>query len=90
MGGAPLVKVLRTFLTRSHRTTLISFALGACSGHAASNAWQEMSQCDGGRSFSRRIPPYLRMNTIVRLMTHYIGLYASTENEAVFAVLPIC
>jgi len=47
-----LFKVLGTFQTCSHRTTLISFALGACSGPAPSNAWQEMSQCDGGRSLA--------------------------------------
>jgi len=45
-------KVLGTFQTCSHRTTLISFALGACSGPAASNAWQEMSQYDGGLSLA--------------------------------------
>jgi len=26
-------------------------------------------------SFSRRIRPYLRMHPVVRLMTHYMGLY---------------
>ena len=41
-------KVLGAFQTCSPRTTLISFALGP----AASNAWQEMSQCDGGRSLA--------------------------------------
>ena len=45
-------KGLRTFQTCSHRTSLISFALGACLGPAASNAWQEMSQFDGGRSLA--------------------------------------
>jgi len=46
------LKVLETFQSCSHRTTLISFALGACSGAVASNAWQEMSQCDGGWSLA--------------------------------------
>jgi len=45
-------KVLGTFQTCSHRTAFISFALGACSGPAASDAWQEMSRCDGGRSLA--------------------------------------
>jgi len=44
------VKVLGTFQACSHRTILISFALGACPGPAASNAWQEMSQYNGGWS----------------------------------------
>jgi len=41
-------------------------------------------------SFSRWIRPYLRMNQVVRLLTHYIGLYDLAENEVVFAVLAIC
>jgi len=74
-----VVKVLGTFQTCSHRTALISFALGACSGHAASNAWQEMSQC-----FSCRIHPYLRMNPVVRLMTHYIEAYMPKQKMKLF------
>ena len=57
MGHGTVLKLLGTFQTCSHRTTLISFALGACSGPAASNAWQEMSQYDGGRSLA--IPMFL-------------------------------